>query len=179
MDSVLRRHGAAFAQARFARSGSAAPPDATFSLRLSYGAVRGYSEGGKPVGYFTTLGGAFQHAKAHGDQPPYQLPESWVKNRRKLLQVTPFNFVSTPDIIGGSSRSTVVNQAGELVGIIFDGNIHSLSWNFQYSDKTGRAVTVDARGIQEALRRIYGASGLADELLGPRPERKRPARRRG
>lgn len=177
VDSVVRRHGAAFAQARFAKSGSAAPPDATFTLRLSYGAVRGYSEDGKPVRYFTTLGGTFQHAKAHGDQPPYQLPESWVKNRRKLLQATPLNFVSTPDIIGGSSGSPVVNQAGELVGIIFDGNIHSLSWNFQYSDKLGRAVAVDARGIQEALRKVYGAGALADELLGPKPERKRPARR--
>ncbi len=177
VDSVVRRHGAALAQARFAQSGSAAPPDATFTLRLSYGAVRGYSESGKPVRYFTTLGGAFQHAKAHGDQPPYQLPESWSKNRRKLLQATPFNFVSTPDIIGGSSGSPVVNQAGDLVGIIFDGNIYSLSWNFQYSDKIGRAVAVDARGIQEALRKIYGAAALADELLGPKPQRKRPARR--
>ncbi len=178
VDSVVRRHGAALAQARFAQSGSAAPPDATFTLRLSYGAVRGYSEAGKPVRHFTTLGGAFQHAKAHGDRPPYQLPESWVKNRRKLLPLTPFNFVSTPDIIGGNSGSPVVNQAGEVVGIIFDGNIHSLSWNFQYSDKIGRAVAVDARGIQEALRKIYGAGALADELLGPKPERKRPARRR-
>ncbi len=178
VDSVLRRHGAALAQARFAQSGTAAPPDATFTLRLSYGAVRSYSEAGQPVRYFTTLGGAFQHAKAHGAQPPYQLPESWVKNRRKLLLATPFNFVSTPDIIGGSSGSPVVNQAGELVGIIFDGNIQSLSWNFQFSDKIGRAVAVDARGIQEALRKVYGASALADELLGPKPVRKRPARRR-
>ncbi len=179
VDSVLRRHGAALAKARFAQSGLAAPPDATFTLRLSYGAVRGYSEGGKPVKYFTTLSGAFEHAKAHGEQPPYRLPESWVKNRRKLSSRTPLNFVSTPDIIGGSSGSPVVNQAGELVGIIFDGNIHSLSWSFQFSDKLGRAVAVDARGIQEALRKVYGAGALADELLGPKPARKRPAKRRG
>jgi hypothetical protein len=179
VDSVVRRHGALIAQAHFTAHGTASPPDATFTLRLSYGAVRGYTENNKPVRYFTTLGGAYQHAAAHGNQPPWLLPESWTKNKRKLLLRTPFNFVSTPDIIGGSSGSPVVNQEGELVGIIFDGNIESLSWNFQYSDKIGRSVAVDARGIQEALRKIYGASALADELLGPKPERKRPARRRG
>ncbi|MGH9577697.1 MAG: S46 family peptidase, partial [Terriglobales bacterium] len=179
VDSVTRRYGAVIAQARFAAHGTARPPDATFTLRLSYGAVRGYTENDKPVRYFTTLGGTYQHAAAHGNQPPWRLPESWTKNKRKLLLRTPFNFVSTPDIIGGSSGSPVVDKAGELVGIIFDGNIHSLSWNFQYSDKLGRSVAVDARGIQEALRKIYGASALADELLGPKPERKRPARKRG
>ncbi|MGH9554994.1 MAG: S46 family peptidase, partial [Terriglobales bacterium] len=178
VDSVVRRHGALLAQARFAASGTAAPPDATFTLRLSYGAVRGYIENNKPVRYVTTLGGTYQHAAGHGNQPPWLLPESWTKNKRKLLLRTPFNFVSTPDIIGGSSGSPVMDKAGELVGIIFDGNIHSLSWNFQYSDKIGRSVAVDARGIQEALRKIYGASALADELLGPKPERKRPARKR-
>ncbi len=178
VDSVTRRYGAVIAQARFAAHGSSEPPDATFTLRLSYGAVRGYTENNKPVPYFTTLGGTYQHAAAHNNQPPWLLPESWTKNKRKLLLRTPFNFVSTPDIIGGSSGSPVVDKTGELVGIIFDGNIYSLPWTFQYSDKIGRSIAVDARGIQEALRKIYGASALADELMGPKPERKKAARKR-
>ncbi|MGH9602588.1 MAG: S46 family peptidase, partial [Terriglobales bacterium] len=121
VDSVTRRYGAVIAQARFAAHGTARPPDATFTLRLSYGAVRGYTENNKLVPYFTTLGGTYQHAAAHGNQPPWQLPESWTKNKRKLLLRTPFNFVSTPDIIGGSSGSPVVDKGGQLVGIIFDG----------------------------------------------------------
>ncbi|HXE90685.1 MAG TPA: S46 family peptidase [Terriglobales bacterium] len=174
VDSVLRQAGARLAKARFSISGTAEPPDATFTLRLSYGAVRGYTENNKPVPFFTTIGGAFKHAADHGNQPPYKLPESWTKNRARLRAATPFNFVSTADIIGGSSGSPVVNTAAELVGIIFDGNIYSLSWNFAYSDKLGRAIAVDVRAIQEALRKVYGATGLADELLGVKP---RPARR--
>jgi hypothetical protein len=89
-----------------------------------------------------------------------------LKSKSKLNLQTPLNFVSTADIIGGNSGSPTFNQAGEIVGIIFDGNIQSLAWNFQYSDKMGRALSVDSRGIQEALRKIYGASALADELTG-------------
>jgi len=170
VDSVLRRDGTLVAKARFAQSGFNQPPDATFTLRLSYGAVKGYTENGKAIPFETNIGGAFEHATAHGDQPPYKLPESWMKAKTKLDLKTPLNFVSTPDIIGGNSGSPTVNKQGEVVGIIFDGNIQSLPWNFAYSDVQGRSVSVDARGIQEALRRVYGATALADELLGTKAE---------
>jgi len=175
VDAVERRDGAAIAQARFEQSGFNQPPDATFTLRLSYGAVKGYDENGKKIPYFTTMGGAFQHADEHGNKPPYQLAESWTKMKSKLTLSTPLNFVSTPDIIGGNSGSPTVNKAGEVVGIIFDGNIQSLVWNFFFDERQGRAVSVDSRGIVEALRQIYGAGPLADELTGPPAPAKKPA----
>jgi hypothetical protein len=166
VDSVVRRDGATIAKARFAQSGFTQPPDATFTLRLSYGAVKGYQENGKAIPYDTVMAGAYEHAVEHNNQTPYNLPESWMKSKSKLDPKTPLNFVSTADIIGGNSGSPVVNKKGEVVGIIFDGNIESLPWNFAYSDAQGRAVSVDSRGIQEALRNIYNANALADELLG-------------
>lgn len=166
VDAVERRDGAAIAKARFARSGFNQPPDATFTLRLSYGAVKGYEENGRKIPYFTTIGGAFEHAAEHDSKPPYQLPASWMNAKSKLKLATPLNYVSTADIIGGNSGSPTVNTKGEVVGIIFDGNIQSLAWNFAYDDKQARAVHVDSRGIQEALRTIYNATGLADELAG-------------
>jgi hypothetical protein len=170
VDSVVRREGTLIAKARFAQSGFSQPPDATFTLRLSYGAVKGYKENGKEITYFTTMGGAFEHASEHNNQPPYNLAQSWMASKSKLDLKTPLNFVSTADIIGGNSGSPTVNKEGEVVGIIFDGNIESLPWQFAYSDAQGRAVSVDSRGIQEALRKIYNAAGLADELLGGRGE---------
>ena len=170
IDSVVRRDGTLIAKARFAQSGFSQPPDATFTLRLSYGAVKGYTENGKDIPYFTTMGGAYEHAAEHNNQPPYNVAESWMKSKSKLDLKTPLNFVSTADIIGGNSGSPTVNKQGEVVGIIFDGNIESLPWQFAYSDAQGRAVSVDSRGIQEALRKIYGATGLADELSGAKGE---------
>ena len=166
IDSVVRRDGTIIAKARFAQSGFNRPPDATFTLRLSYGQVKGFQENGKTIPFETEMGGAYEHAAEHGSQDPYKLPESWVNAKSKLDLKTPFNFVSTADIIGGNSGSPTINKKGEVVGIIFDGNIQSLPWNFAYSDTQGRAVSVDSRGIQEALRKIYGAGALADELLG-------------
>ena len=170
VDSVVRRDGTIIAKARFAQSGFTQPPDATFTLRLSYGAVKGYQENGKHIPFATNIGEAYEHAAEHGDKPPYQLPESWIESKPKLDLKTPFNFVSTADIIGGNSGSPTVNKNGEVVGIIFDGNIQSLPWNFAYSDLQGRAVSVDSRGIQEALRKVYGANALADELMGAKAE---------
>ena len=166
VDAVERAEGAKIAKARFSESGFTEPPDATFTLRLSYGAVKGYTENGKQIPYDTNISGAYQHADEHGDKPPYQLPESWIKAKSHLNLATPLNFISTADIIGGNSGSPTINKAGEVVGIIFDGNIESLPWNFVYDDKVGRAVSVDSRGIQEALRNVYGATALADELSG-------------
>ncbi|HTS34058.1 MAG TPA: S46 family peptidase [Candidatus Solibacter sp.] len=166
VESVVRRDGAEVAKARFAQSGFSQPPDATFTLRLSYGTVKGYQENGEAIPFDTNIGGAYEHAAAHNNELPYQLPDSWMKAKTNLDLKTPLNFVSTADIIGGNSGSPTVNKQGEVVGIIFDGNIQSLPWNFAYSDAQGRAVSVDSRGIQEALRRVYGATALADELMG-------------
>ncbi|MGC2474807.1 MAG: S46 family peptidase [Candidatus Sulfotelmatobacter sp.] len=166
VDSVVRRDGTVIAKARFAQSGFAQPPDATFTLRLSYGAVKGYDQDGKHLPFDTMMGGAYEHAAAHDNKPPYNLPESWINSKAKLDLKTPLNFVSTADIIGGNSGSPTVNKKGEVVGIIFDGNIQSLAWNFSFDDVQGRAVSVDSRAIQEALRKIYGATALADELMG-------------
>ena len=170
VDSVVRHDGTVIAKARFAQSGFTQPPDATFTLRLSYGAVKGYREDSRAIPFDTNVGGAYEHAAAHGDKPPYNLPESWITAKPKLDLKTPLNFVSTADIIGGNSGSPTVNTKGEVVGIIFDGNIQSLPWNFAYSDVQGRAVSVDSRGIQEALRKIYGATALANELMGTKAE---------
>ena len=165
IDSVIRRDGTLIAKARFDQSGFAQPPDATFTLRLSYGAVKGYKENGKDIPYFTTMGGAFEHAAEHNNQPPYNLAESWIKMKSKLDLKTPLNFVSTPDIIGGNSGSPMVNKRAKWWASSSMATSNR-SWNFAYSDVQGRAVSVDSRGIQEALRKIYGAGALADELLG-------------
>ncbi len=153
-------------QAVFAEYGDTVYPDATFTLRLAFGSVKGYEEDGQPIPPFTTIGGAFEHAAAHGNQAPWKLPESWVQAKQagRLALDTPLNFVSTADIIGGNSGSPVIDRQGELVGIIFDGNIHSLVLDFGYDDRLARAVSVDSRGIVESLRSIYRADGLLNEL---------------
>jgi Peptidase S46 len=177
IDAVVRQDGAAVAKIRFATEGTATYPDATFTLRLSYGVMRGYTENGEgttPKGtklpYFTTMRGAFAHAADHGNKDPYKLADSWTKANSKIKLDTPLNAVETADIIGGNSGSPVINRAGELVGIIFDGNIQSLPWNFVYDDSIGRSIQVDSRGILEALRDIYDAKSLADELTGKAPQ---------
>lgn len=173
VDAVVRNYGGTVAKLRFASAGTGTYPDATFTLRLAYGTVRGFTENGAGIApksakipYFTTIGGAYQHAAEHNNQDPYRLPDSWTKARSKVNLKTPLNIVQTADIIGGNSGSPVVNRTGEVVGIIFDGNIQSLPWNFVYDDAIGRAIQVDSRGILEAVRNIYAASTLADELQG-------------
>ena len=164
VDPVLRKNAGNIAKLRFAQGGLSVPPDATFTLRLSYGAMKGYDLNGQHVPWYTTMGGAFDHAAAHGSKYPYELPPSWIKAKSSLDPKTPFNTVSTPDIIGGNSGSPLINKEAEVVGIIFDGNIQSLAWNFVYDDMVGRAVSTDSRAIMEALRKIYHANALADEL---------------
>jgi Peptidase S46 len=166
VQSVLRKNAGDIAKLLFAKGGLNMPPDATFTLRLSYGAVKGYDLNGQHVPWFTTLGGAYEHAAKHGSKPPYELPESWIKSKATLDLKTPFDTVSTPDIIGGNSGSPLINKNAEVVGIIFDGNIESLPWNFVYSDTVARSVATDSRAIMEALRKIYHADTLADELSG-------------
>ncbi len=166
VQAVLRNSGGSIGKALFADKGLSVPPDATFTLRLSYGAIEGYKLDGKNVPWFTSMGGAYEHAAKHGSKPPYQLPESWLKYKSAINLKTPFDTVSTPDIIGGNSGSPVINKAGEVVGIVFDGNIESLAWNFEYSDKVARAVEVDSRAIIESLKQIYHADTLVNEITG-------------
>jgi hypothetical protein len=155
-------------RALFEEKGDSVYPDATFTLRLAFGTIDGYTLNGKHVTAFTTIAGAFEHAKAHGNADPYRLPPSWERAREsgRLRMDTPLNFVSTADIIGGNSGSPVVNRDNEVVGLIFDGNIESLVLDFVYDDKVARAVSVDSRAIVEALKHIYQADALAAELTG-------------
>ncbi len=153
-------------RAIFAAKGKDQYPDATFTLRLAFGPVKGYEENGKKVVPWTTFGGAFKHADEHGGREPFDLPKSWTDKRAKITPDVPFNFVCTADIIGGNSGSPVVNKKGEVVGLIFDGNIQSLAADFAYTDTQGRAVAVHSRGIIQALRQVYGATALADEMTG-------------
>ena len=154
------------AKARFVIEGTNSYPDATFTLRLSYGTVRGYEQDGKQIPAFTDFAGLYQRSTEHENKPPFDLPQRWIDKKSKLNLSTHFNFVSDADIIGGNSGSPVVNKAGEFVGIIFDGNIQSLVLDCIFSDKQARAVSVDSAAITEALRRVYDANALADELEG-------------
>jgi hypothetical protein len=152
------------ANARFAVLGEDTCPDATFSLRLAYGVVKGYRQDGELLPPWTTLGGAFKYAKEHGSKDPFALPKSWLEHEKDLNLSTPFNFVCTADIIGGNSGSPVVDREGRLVGIIFDGNLPSLVWDYVYSNVEGRAIAVHGSAIFEALQHVYDARALVDEL---------------
>lgn len=159
---------AKIAKARFAVQGSGSYPDATFTLRLAFGVAKGYSDGGIQLPFQTTMGGIFERSKEMHNQPPFDLPASWIRRKDAMKSRTPFNFVSTADIIGGNSGSPVLNRNAEVVGLIFDGNIHSLVLDFAYSDEQARAISVNSQAIIEALRSIYDAGRLADEILGKR-----------
>jgi len=159
---------AAISRARNALLGTAGYPDATFTLRLAFGTVKGYEENGKPVPALTTYAGLYERAKEMKNRPPFDLPPLWEKRKARLTLKTPFNFVSTCDIIGGNSGSPVVNRAGEFVGIIFDGNLQSLPWDYAFSDKQGRALAVHSAAILAALDKVYGAKELTRELVSGR-----------
>lgn len=139
-------------------------PDATFTLRLAFGTVRGYVEDGQWIDPTTNIGGAYQHAASHRGQEDFDLPPSWIDHRDEVDLETQLNFVCTADIIGGNSGSPVVNREGQLIGLIFDGNIQSLVSDYVYDDVQGRAVSVSAVAIKETLRNIYKAAELADSL---------------
>ena len=166
VESVIRQNTTKVAKARFAMLGSDSYPDATFTIRLAFGEVKGYEQGGKAISWTTNMGGAFEHAAANANKDPYELPKTWDAAKSKLDLKTPMNFVSTADIIGGNSGSPTINRRGEVVGIVFDMNMPSMVWDFAYDDRQGRCVHVDQRAIIESIRKIYHADGLADELLG-------------
>ncbi len=153
------------AKLRFAKFGTSVYPDATFTLRLAFGTVKGIDEGDTRVPPWTTLGDAFEHEAAHSGQEPWKLPRSWHDRKSKLDLATPLNFAGTADGVGGNSGSPVVNRAGELVGLIFDSNIPALANEFRHSsDVGGRSISVHSAGMLEAMRTIYDAGKLADEL---------------
>jgi hypothetical protein len=166
VDEVKRQAYAQIARAKYAVEGASTSPDATFTLRLAFGVVKGYEENGQQIPFETNFAGLYLRSKQHHNRPPFDLPPRWIERKDKLNLNTPFNFVCTADIIGGNSGSPVINRNAEVVGLIFDGNIQSLVLDFIYTEKQARAVAVHSQGIVEALRKVYDAGGLADELTG-------------
>jgi hypothetical protein len=164
IDSALTRAGEKIGQARFAVYGKSVYPDATFTLRLAYGTVKGYPMNGTEAPPKTTFYGLYDRSLSFGGVPPFDLPERYLQKRDQLNLATAINFVSTCDIIGGNSGSPVINKNAEIVGLIFDGNIESLVGTYVYNEINNRAVAVDTAGMMEALRKLYDANELADEL---------------
>jgi hypothetical protein len=164
LEEVERQAYAQIDEARIVVEGTSGYPDATFTLRLAFGVVKGYVEEGRQLPAWTTMGGAFAHEKQHEAKEPWILPKSWHESRDAIAADTPFNLVCTADIIGGNSGSPLINRAGEFVGIIFDSNIQGLTADYMYEDTVARALAVHSSGIREALHSIYGAKELADSL---------------
>lgn len=155
---------AKLAAARFAAEGESVYPDATFTLRLATGVVAGYREDGREVAPFTDFDGLYAKHAARGGGAPYELDPRWIESRDRLDGSVPFNFVHTCDSTGGNSGSPTLNRKGEVVGILFDGNIHSLICDLRYTEVQGRSVSVDTRAVIEALEVVYEAGELAREL---------------
>lgn len=170
-EEIVKQSQGEIARARFTLDGANSYPDATFTLRLSYGTVKSYMENGQTIPAITTYAGLYERAKLMGGLPPFDLPPRWVKRKSALDLKTPFNAIGTHDIIGGNSGSPVINRAGEWVGIIFDGNLPSLVLDFAYEDQRARSVFVESPSITEALTKVYGAKAIVRELFdGRRPK---------
>jgi Peptidase S46 len=166
-DDLAEKEKQAYAkisEAIFKTRGTSAYPDATFTLRLAYGVVKGYEQAGQQLSPWTSIGATFSHETAHVGQKDFVLPESWKKAKSKLNPEIPFNFVSSADIIGGNSGSPVVNRSGELVGLIFDGNLQSLPANYIFDDRQMRATSVSSQAIKHTLEYVYDAKGLVEQL---------------
>ena len=166
VESLTASAGEKLGKARFAVYGRSIYPEATFTLRLAFGTVKGYPMNGTLAPPKTTFFGLYDRARSFALKPPFNLPERYDQKRDQLALATPFNFVSSADIIGGNSGSPVINRAGAIVGLIFDGNIESLVGNYIYYEETNRAIAVHTAGMTEALKKLYGAAALMDELAG-------------
>lgn len=161
VDAPLTAARARLADARFAAFGDSNYPDATFTLRISYGKVQGWTESDRPVPTRTVMGGTFDRATG---AEPFDLPKAFVANQARIDKSTTYDFVSTNDIIGGNSGSPVIDRAGSVIGAAFDGNIHSLGGNYGYDPALNRTVSVSTAAVQEALETIYPAPNLVAEL---------------
>ncbi len=165
IQSVEQKAGEQIGKARFAAYGKTTYPDATFTLRLSYGQVKGYPMNGTKAPYKTTFYGLYDRATSFDFDGPFDLPSRYKEGRSKLDLSTPLNFVTSNDVIGGNSGSPVINRNGEIVGLIFDGNIESLVGDFVYDPEKNRSVAVHTAAVTEVLRKLYGTGKLLDELL--------------
>ncbi len=166
VESVESQGSEEIGKARFAVYGKSTYPDATFTLRLAYGTIKGYPMNGTEAPPHTTFYGLYDRAYGFGLKPPFNLPERWLRLKDQLNLSTPLDFVTTCDVVGGNSGSPVINRRGALVGVIFDGNIESLAGYFVYNEKDNRSVAIAAPAIIEALRKVYHAGALANELEG-------------
>jgi hypothetical protein len=164
VEGPTKKYEEQIAQARFAVYGMNTYPDATFTLRLSYGQVKGWTENGKTVKPFTSLGGTFERATG---KEPFALPASWLGAKGRLDAGMPFNMVTTNDIIGGNSGSPLINKNAEIVGLVFDGNIHSLGGEFGFDVAKNRTVVVTGESILHVLTKIYGADRIVEEIKQP------------
>jgi hypothetical protein len=161
VEAPIAAASAKIAAARFKAYGTAIYPDASFTLRINYGTVQGWRENGVPVAPFTHLGRAFERASGAS---PFKIPDSWLRVKDRLDLQTPFCISTNSDIVGGNSGSPLIDSAGRIVGLMFDGNIHSISGDYWFDAAMNRAVALHPAIIREALDKVYGATALLSEL---------------